>query len=393
MLITQTTCIDYALFWPYTKVFASFMALIRCILVKVCGQYQGTRMGVFKHSEFDNHESLHYFNDKESGLQAIVAVHSTALGPAAGGTRRWVYNNDADALTDVLRLSRGMSYKNAVAGLKFGGGKAVILANDDTPKSPELFRAFGRAVGSLGGRYVTAEDVGCSVDDMRYVREETEFVSGLPQLSGDAGGDPSPWTALGCHQGIEAAVKARLGADSLQGIKVAVQGVGHVGLHLCRMLHEAGAELFISDVNGDNLKMTTDEMPATVVAPTELLFADVDVLAPCALGNILTSTTIPEIKAKIVAGAANNQLSTPADGVLLAEHGILYAPDYVINAGGIISVAAEYYDEGSEDDVRADVGRIKDRLKKLFIQAKETGRPTHELADELARTMVTAARQ
>lgn len=350
-------------------------------------------MGVFKHAEFDNHESLHYFHDEKSGLKAIIAVHSTALGPAAGGTRRWVYNNDADALTDVLRLSRGMTYKNAVAGLKFGGGKAVILANDSAPKSPELFRAFGRSVGSLGGRYVTAEDVGCSVDDMRYVREETEYVSGLPQMSGDAGGDPSPWTALGCHQGIKAAVKARLGADSLQGIKVAVQGVGHVGLHLCHMLHEAGAELFVSDVNSDNLKMTTDDLPATVVAPTELLFADVDVLAPCALGNILTSTTIPKIKAKIVAGAANNQLSTPADGVRLAERDILYAPDYVINAGGIISVAAEYYDGGSEEDVRADVGRIKDRLKKIFDQAKESGRPTHELADELARSIVAAARQ
>jgi len=350
-------------------------------------------MSVFDHAEFDNHESLHHFHDEETGLQAIVAVHSTALGPAAGGTRRWIYNHDADALTDVLRLSRGMTYKNAVAGLEFGGGKAVILANDRAPKSPELFRAFGRCIDLLGGKYVTAEDVGCSVDDMRHVREETQFVSGLPQIGADAGGDPSPWTALGCHQGIEAAVKARLGADSLQGIKVAVQGVGHVGLFLCRLLHEAGAELFISDVNKDNLKMTTDEMPATVVPPTELLFADVDVLAPCALGNILTSTTIPKIKAKIVAGAANNQLSTPADGISLAERDILYAPDYVINAGGIISVAAEYYDNGSEEDVRADVGRIKDRLENIFDQASETGRPTHELADELARSIVAAARE
>ena len=349
-------------------------------------------MGVFDHAEFDNHESLHYFRDEKTGLKAIIAVHSTALGPAAGGTRRWIYSNDADALTDVLRLSRGMTYKNAVAGLKFGGGKAVILASDDVPKSTDLFRAFGRSVDSLGGRYVTAEDVGCSVDDMRIVHEETEFVSGLPQIGDDAGGDPSPWTALGCFQGIEAAVQARLGADSLKGIKVAVQGVGHVGIYLCRLLHEAGAELYISDVDGDNLKMTTDEMPATIVPPTELLFADVDVLAPCALGNILTSTTIPKIKATIIAGAANNQLSTPADGVRLAERDILYAPDYVINAGGIISVAAEYYDNGSEEDVRADVGRIKDRLKNIFAQAKETGRPTHELADELARSIVAAAR-
>lgn len=349
-------------------------------------------MSVFDHLEFDNHESLHYFNDDKTGLRAIVAVHSTALGPAAGGTRRWVYKNDADALTDVLRLSRGMSYKNAVAGLKFGGGKAVILASDDAPKSPELFRTFGRCVNSIGGDYVTAEDVGCSVDDMRYVHEVTEYVSGLPQSGHDAGGDPSPWTALGCFQGIKAAAKARLGSESLEGLRIAVQGVGHVGLHLCRLLHEAGAELTISDVNRDNLKMTTDEMPATVIAPKELLFADVDVLAPCALGNILTSTTIPQIKAKIIAGAANNQLATAADGARLAERDILYAPDYVINAGGIINVAAEYYGNSSEDDVRADVGRIKDRLQDIFKEAKDTGRPTNELADELARKLIAAAR-
>jgi len=349
-------------------------------------------MGVFDHIEFDHHESLHYFNDEKTGLRAIVAVHSTALGPAAGGTRRWAYANDADALTDVLRLSRGMSYKNAVAGLKFGGGKAVILASDDAPKSPELFRTFGRCVNSIGGDYITAEDVGCSVDDMRYVHEVTEYVSGLPQLGGAAGGDPSPWTALGCFQGIQAATAARLGTESLKGLRIAVQGVGHVGLNLCRFLREAGAELYISDVNRENLKMTTDEMPATVVAPNELLFADVDVLAPCALGNILTSSTIPKIRAKVIAGAANNQLSTAADGVRLAERDILYAPDYVINAGGIISVAAEYYGNSSEDDVRADVGRIKDRLQDIFKQAKETGRPTHELADELARNLIAAAR-
>jgi leucine dehydrogenase len=349
-------------------------------------------MSVFDHLEFDNHESLHYFNDDETGLRAIVAVHSTALGPAAGGTRRWVYENDADALTDVLRLSRGMSYKNAVAGLKFGGGKAVILASDDAPKSPELFRTFGRCVNSIGGDYVTAEDVGCSVDDMRYVHEVTQYVSGLPQSGHDAGGDPSPWTALGCFQGIKAAAAARLGSEALEGLRIAVQGVGHVGLHLCRFLHEAGAELLISDVNRDNLKMTTDEMPVTVVAPNELLFADVDVLAPCALGNILTSTTIPKIKAKIIAGAANNQLSTAEDGVRLAERDILYAPDYVINAGGIISVAAEYYGNSSEDDVRADVGRIKDRLQDIFREAKESGRPTNELADELARKLIAAAK-
>lgn len=355
--------------------------------------FQGVKiMGVFDHAEFDNHESLHYFHDESTGLKAIVAVHSTALGPAAGGTRRWVYASDTDALTDVLRLSRGMTYKNAVAELKFGGGKAVILGSDDVPKSPELFRAFGRFVDSLGGRYITAEDVGCSVEDMHHVHEVTEFVSGLPKSGADAGGDPSPWTALGCFQGIEAAVEARLDTDSVKGLKIAVQGVGHVGYHLCQLLHAAGAELLVADVNGEALKKISEELPVTVVAPKEILYADVDVIAPCALGNILTSVTIPRIKAKVIAGGANNQLSTPEDGVRLAERDILYAPDYVINAGGIINVAAEYYGGGSDDDVRADVGRIKDRLRNIFREAKETGRPTHELADELARKLVAAAR-
>jgi len=349
-------------------------------------------MGVFDHPEFDNHESLHYFHDDATGLQAIVSVHSTALGPAAGGTRRWTYLNDADALTDVLRLSRGMTYKNAVAELKFGGGKAVILASDAAPKSRELFTAFGRAVNSLGGRYITAEDVGCSVEDMRHVREETEYVSGLPQSGTDAGGDPSPWTAIGCFEGIEAAVQARLQRSSVEGLRVAVQGVGHVGLYLCRLLHEAGAELFVADVNGDNLKLVSEEMPVTVLPPKDILYADVDVLAPCALGNILTSVTIPKIKAKIIAGAANNQLSTAMDGALLTARDILYAPDYVINAGGIITVAAEYGGNSSEDQVRADVGRIKDRLKAIFEESRATGRPTNELADKLARDIVAAAK-
>ncbi|MGB5492045.1 MAG: Glu/Leu/Phe/Val dehydrogenase dimerization domain-containing protein [Woeseiaceae bacterium] len=350
-------------------------------------------MGVFEHAEFDNHESLHFFHDDATGLQAIIAVHSTALGPAAGGCRRWIYASSADALTDALRLSRGMTYKNAVAGLKFGGGKAVILGNENAPKSAPLFAAFGRAVNSLGGRYITAEDVGCSVDDMRHVREQTEFVSGLPQSGSSAGGDPSPWTAIGCLQGIQAAVQSRLGTDSLKGLRVAVQGVGHVGLHLCRLLHEADAELLVSDVNRDNLKAAGDELPITEIAPIDLLYADVDVLAPCALGNILTSTTIPKIRAKVIAGAANNQLATAADGARLAERDILYAPDYVINAGGIISVAREYYGSSSEDEVRTDVYRIRERLQAIFDEAKSSGRPTNELADELARNLVAAAKQ
>lgn len=348
-------------------------------------------MPVFDHPEFDQHESLHFVQDPETGLKAIIAIHSTALGPAAGGCRRWQYTSDRAALTDALRLSRGMTYKNAVAGLEFGGGKSVILANDNTPKTPDLFRAFGRAVENLGGKYITAEDVGCSVDDMRHVNEETSFVSGLPQSGDEAGGDPSPMTALGVFLGIEAAVRFRLGKDSLKGIRVAVQGVGHVGLNLCRLLHEAGAKLVVADVNRENLKLASDELPVTIVAPAEVLFADVDVLAPCALGNVLTLQTIPELKASVVAGAANNQLSTEADGARLAERDILYAPDYVINAGGIINVAHEYYGGSSEERVREEIGRIPERLEQIFGEARSTKQPTNLIADELARRIVSGA--
>ncbi len=345
-------------------------------------------MGVFDNAEFDNHESLHFFDDEATGLRAIIAVHSTALGPGAGGCRRWTYSQEDEAITDVLRLSRGMTYKNAVAGLPFGGGKAVILATDNAPKSAELFGAFGRAVDSLGGRYITAEDVGVSVEDMRNVNKQTEFVSGLPKSGDAAGGDPSPWTAVGVFLGIEATVKARLEKDTVEGLTVAVQGVGHVGLHLCRMLHEAGAKLIVADVSHANLKLVTDEMPAEVVSPADILYVDADVLAPCALGNILTSTTIPSLKASVIAGAANNQLSTAADGKRLQDRGILYAPDYVINAGGIISVSHEYHGGSSEDAVQKDVEKIPERLTAIYKEAETSGRPTNELADELARRLV-----
>ena len=345
-------------------------------------------MGVFNHPEFDHHDSIHYFDDPASGLRAIIAVHSTALGPAAGGCRRWAYASDDAALTDVLRLSRGMTYKNAVAGLPFGGGKAVILAADKAPKSRTLFEAFGRAVDSLQGRYITAEDVGISVDDMRTVRSETPFVSGLPQNGAGAGGDPSPWTALGVFHGIEAAVAARLGRNSLAGITVAVQGVGHVGVYLCRLLHEAGAELLVADVNRDSLRTLCDELPAEVVDPRDILFADADVLAPCALGNVLNSETIPRIRATVVAGAANNQLASSEDGFRLADRGILYAPDYVINAGGVISVAREYLGDSTEDQVRTEVCRIPERLHAIFAEADGSARPTNVIADELARSIV-----
>lgn len=347
-------------------------------------------MSVFDHPEFDRHESIHYAHDEASGLQAIVAVHSTALGPAAGGCRRWHYVSEEAAVTDALRLSRGMTYKNAVAGLPFGGGKAVILSDGSASKSDALLAAFGRFVDSLGGRYITAEDVGLSVEDMREVRKQTSYVSGLPRSGVSAGGDPSPLTALGVFLSIKAAVEYRLKTDSLKGMKVAVQGVGHVGLNLCRLLHEAGAILTIADVNESNLQAARTELPVNEVPPAELLFSDVDVLAPCALGNILTSETIPRLKAKIVAGAANNQLSTDQDGARLAGRQILYAPDYVINAGGIISVAREYRGNSSDDQVRAEIGLIPDRLKSIFAEADASARPTNQIADDLARSLVAA---
>ena len=349
-------------------------------------------MSVFDHPEFDHHEAVHFFDDAATGFQAIIAMHSTALGPAAGGCRYWQYEIAGDALTDVLRLSRGMTYKNAVAGLPFGGGKAVILKPPSSDKPPELLRAFGRAVESLDGRYVTAEDVGMSVEDMRIVQRETQHVSGLPQSGSQAGGDPSPWTALGVFLGIQAAARARLGKDSLEGLKVAVQGVGHVGHNLCKLLHDAGAELFIADVNRENLELAATAFPATELSPRDILFADVDILSPCALGNVLNAETIPRLQSTIVAGAANNQLSVEADGDRLVERNILYAPDYVINAGGIISVAREYFEKGSEEEVNADVRRIPQRLDDIFGESAETGRATNRIADDLARSLVAAGR-
>jgi len=232
-----------------------------------------------------------------------------------------------------------------------------------------------------------------SVDDMRQVQQHTKFVSGLPQSGANAGGDPSPWTALGVYLGIAAAVKSRLEKDSLKDLKIAIQGVGHVGAHLCQLLHDAGAKLLVADVNRDNLNAVAKAMPVEVIAPANILYADVDVLAPCALGNVLTSATIPKIKARVIAGAANNQLSTLADGARLAARKILYAPDYVINAGGIISVSHEYYGASSEDQVRADVEKIPHRLQSIFAESSESGRPTNELADEYARRLIAAGRK
>lgn len=342
-------------------------------------------MSVFDSPAFDQHEGIHYFSDPRTGLRAIIAVHSTALGPAAGGCRLWTYVSEEQALTDVLRLSRGMSYKNAVAGLPWGGGKAVLLRDAKRPPSPAMFQAFGRAVHQLGGRYITAEDVGVSVADMQEVSRSTRYVAGLPvRGTADVGGDPSPHTANGVFSGIRAAVRVQLGRDDLMGLRVAVQGLGHVGWHLCEALHAAGAKLWVADLNSEMTERAAETFGATAVATDEILYQAVDVLAPCALGAVLNEQTIPRLQASIVAGAANNQLATDQDGARLLARDILYAPDYVINAGGIINVAGEYLRSMDAEAVQRKVAGIGDTLSEIFERARREAVPTHQVADAMA---------
>jgi leucine dehydrogenase len=341
-------------------------------------------MEIFDLCEFDGHELVLFGHDAATGLRAIIAIHSTTLGPAAGGCRMWPYATTREALADVLRLSRGMSYKNAMAGLPFGGGKAVIIGDSRTAKTPELLAAFGRVVDSLRGRYITAEDVGTTVADMGHVARTTKYVSGLGRSPGAAGGDPAPKTALGVFLGIQAAAKFRLGRGDLKGLTVAVQGAGGVGYHLCGLLAAAGARLKVADVLPRAVERVCDEFKATPVAAVQLLEEEADVLAPCALGAVLNAHSIQRLRVPVVAGAANNQLAQAQDGETLRAAGILYAPDYVINAGGIISVAREYYG-GTEAQVVEDLQGIPARLSEIFERARRENRPTNEVADQLAR--------
>ncbi|MBW3163297.1 amino acid dehydrogenase [Ferrimonas balearica] len=328
-----------------------------------------------------------FVHDEASGLKAIIAVHDTTLGPAVGGCRMWPYESEQDAINDVLRLSRGMTYKNALAGLEFGGGKSVIIGDPKSDKSEALFRAFGRFVDSLGGRYYSAEDVGITTADVMIAHQETPYMAGLEGKSGD----PSPYTALGTFLGIKAAVKHQRGIDSLEGIKVAVQGLGHVGFHLCRHLHEAGAKLIVCDLSETQLERARTEFGAEVVALDEIYRQDVDVYAPCALGATINDTTIPQLKATIVAGCANNQLAEPRHGEVLKEKGILYAPDYVINAGGIINVSFER--DYNADKAEAKVRKIYDTLLTIFNEADNSGKTTAVVADEMARAIIEKARK
>jgi leucine dehydrogenase len=345
-------------------------------------------MDIFGMREFDGHERVVFGYDEPTGLHSIIAIHSTTLGPAAGGCRMWPYATTSDAVTDVLRLSRGMSYKNAMAGLPFGGGKAVIIGDSRKAKSPELFQAYGRFVESLGGRYITAEDVGTTTADMEQVALTTSFVSGLGRKPGEAGGDPAPKTALGVFLGLKAAARFRLGRSDLEGLRVAVQGVGGVGYHLCRLLASEGVKLRVADVRQAATEQVSDEFGATVVPVESVLSEEVDVLAPCALGAVFNAQSISLVRARIVAGAANNQLAEEKDGTFLQVAGVLYAPDYVINAGGIISVAREYRGGATEAQVTTEIQGIPARLTEIFERSRREGRPTNAVADQMARERI-----
>jgi leucine dehydrogenase len=342
-------------------------------------------------ADFDAHEELHLIDDEKCGLKAIVAVHSTHLGPAAGGARFWHYAKDEEALVDALRLSRGMSYKNAMAGLPLGGGKSVILASEERTKTPDLLHAFGKAVDHLGGRYVTAEDVGMSVADMIEVARSTKHVAGLPNSGSDVGGDPGPHTSLGVFLGIKAAVKRALGKDTLQGLHIALQGAGSVATGVALHAAAEGAKLSIADVDQAKAQKLADASGGQVVQPEEILGLEADVVSPNALGAILTEQSIAALKTPIVAGGANNQLAKPEDGPRLQQRGILYAPDYVINAGGIINVCTEYLGDGDASLVRQRIEGIPVRLEQIWAESEQTGRDPASVADAMAQKLIGRA--
>jgi leucine dehydrogenase len=345
----------------------------------------------FDNTAFEGHEFVEFVSDKAAGLEAIIAVHSTALGPAAGGCRLWAYPNSHAAATDALRLSKGMSYKNAMAGLPFGGGKAIIQKPARTVDRVELFKALGRAINNLNGKYITAEDVGVTVQDMVAVKSSTNFVSGLPQdkINRSPGGDPSPKTAKGVLHGIRAAVASKFHSTDLNGLRVAVQGLGGVGYNLCKELSKSGVDLVVADIQNNLVQKAISEFGARDAHVNDILFEDVDVVAPCALGSVLNGSSIPKISASIIAGGANNQLQTDNDGERLFQRGILYAPDYVINAGGIISVAAEYEQSLVEHQVWQKIENIHSRLTSIFNQSKREQTPTNVIADRIARSKIT----
>ncbi|MGJ8564839.1 MAG: Leu/Phe/Val dehydrogenase [Alphaproteobacteria bacterium] len=344
-------------------------------------------MGVFDSSAFDDHEGVHFFNDPDSGLRAVIAIHNTNRGPGAGGTRLWTYNDSSEAMEDALRLSKAMSYKNAMADIPFGGAKAVIIRPDTQFDREALFLAYGRAVESLGGRYCTAEDVGVSTSDMQTVRRETAYVAGL-DTGKAASGDPSPVTAEGVFRGLHVAVEHALGQSDMKGLRIAVQGLGHVGYSLCERLHKAGAKLIVADINKAVIQKAVDELGAISVEPDQIHNVEADIFAPCALGGAINKSTLGGLKAKIIGGAANNQLATPDMGQALMDRGIVYCPDYVLNGGGIINVAAEL--SGSYDPKWVDMKLegLKVTLREIFLVSKKDSLSTNVVADNMARARI-----
>ncbi|MEM9178300.1 MAG: Glu/Leu/Phe/Val dehydrogenase dimerization domain-containing protein [Pseudomonadota bacterium] len=345
---------------------------------------------MFDNASFDDHEGVHFFSDKDSGLRAVIAIHSTALGPSSGGTRMWDYPDSAAMLTDVLRLSQGMSYKNAMASIPHGGGKAVIWGNSKTDKSDALFRAFGRAVDSLQGKYWTAEDVGIDTADIEIAATQTPYAAGLT-TGAAASGDPSPITALGVFKGIQQTAKRCFGTDDLNGKTVAVQGVGSVGGYTALHLAEAGANLVITDIDQEALSDIAGRTGARIVAPDEIYDVEADIFSPNALGAIINDETLKRLKVKVIAGGANNQLKIPAMGESVRQAGILYAPDYVINGGGIINVAAEISGSYSREWVDDKLDTLIETLGDVLDDALESGRSTNEVADDIARARLAAA--
>ncbi|MCL6453229.1 MAG: NAD-binding protein [Alicyclobacillus sp.] len=348
-------------------------------------------MDLFGYLEKYDYEQVVFCHDEAAGLRAIIAIHDTTLGPALGGCRMWTYASEDDAILDALRLARGMTYKAAAAGLNLGGGKTVVIGDPKKDKSEALFRALGRYIQSLGGRYITAEDVGTTVQDMDLIHMETRFVTGVSNAYG-SGGNPSPMTALGVFRGIQASAKVALGSDDLAGRRVAVQGLGSVGYAVARYLREAGAQLVVTDINEDALRRAREELGATVVAPGDIFSQDVDIFAPCALGAVINDDTIDRLRCKVVAGSANNQLAEDWHGDILHQRGILYAPDYVINAGGLINVADELEGYNAER-AKGKVEGIYQIMLDLYRIAETQRIPTYQAADHLAEARIAKLKQ
>lgn len=348
-------------------------------------------MEIFTYMEEADYEQLVFCQDKNSGLKAIIAIHDTTLGPALGGTRMWTYDTEAEAIEDALRLARGMTYKNAAAGLNLGGGKSVIIGDPKKDKNPEMFRAFGRFIQSLNGRYITAEDVGTTVEDMDIIHMETDFVTGISAESGSSG-DPSPVTAYGVYMGMKAAANEAFGSDSLTGKTVAVQGVGNVAYNLCEYLHKEGASLIVTDINKKAVDRAVEAFGAKAVEPDAIYEVDCDIYAPCALGATINDDTISKIKAKVIAGSANNQLKTNKHGDMIHDMGIVYTPDYVLNSGGVINVADELNGYNHTRAMKK-VDTIFDNLTTIFNIARRDHIPTYIAADRMAEERIESIKK